>query len=351
MKKLKIAALFLALALAACTPKTGTVTTPAATTPGPTVPPQTTPPATLTTTPGPTEPPTLPPTTLPPTTPEPTTPPPTTPPPETMPPFSVTAVASGELVVSNGQAAIDYSNISQGYVMAQYTLENESRLKAQVKGPAGTYTYNLTPQQWAAFPLTQGNGSYQVSILENVTGSRYALVLSHTIQVTLEDEFAPFLHSNQYVNYDCAPDTVEKAWELCHGAAPLKKVEIVYHFVVEGMTYDYDLASSVKSGYLPQLDAVLEKRSGICFDYAALMTGMLRSQGVPCKLVVGYAGEIYHAWISVWSEETGWVEGIVFFDGSVWKRMDPTFASSANGDQEILDYITNDSHYTARYIY
>ena len=34
------------------------------------------------------------------------------------------------------------------------------------------------------------------------------------------------------------------------------------------------------------------------------MTGMLRSQGIPSKLVVGYAGTAYHAWISVWTEET-----------------------------------------------
>ena len=91
--------------------------------------------------------------------------------------------------------------------------------------------------------------------------------------------------------------------------------------------------------------------TGICFDYAALMAGMLRSQGVPCKLVIGYAGDVYHAWISVWSEETGWIEGIVFFDGENWQRMDPTFASSAEGDPAILEYIGNGSHYSAKYIY
>ncbi len=293
---------------------------------------------------------TIPLTTPEPTTPEPTTPAPTTLPPETMPPFVATAVPSGVLVKSNDQAVIDHSNASHGYVMACYTASTQRRLKAQVKGKT-TYTFNLTPGTWAAFPLAEGDGKYKVSIYENVTGSKYALVLSHTIDVTLADEFAPFLHSNQFVNYDAAPQTVAKAWELCGHADALEKVELVYHYVVEGMEYDYDLAASVKSGYVPELDKVLDKQSGICFDYAALMTGMLRSQGVPCKLVVGYAGDIYHAWISVWTEETGWVEGMVFFDGHVWKRMDPTFASSAHGDREILDYITNDRNYTAKYIY
>jgi len=121
--------------------------------------------------------------------------------------------------------------------------------------------------------------------------------------------------------------------------------------VVKNITYDTELAENVKSGYLPVLDKVLESKKGICFDYAALMTGMLRSQGVPCKLVVGYAGTIYHAWISVWTEETGWIDGAIFFDGSSWHRMDPTFASSNNKSEAINSFISNDVNYTAKYFY
>lgn len=289
-------------------------------------------------------------TTLPPTTPAPTTPIPTTPQP-TQPPFSATAVATGERVKSNDRARIDYSNTAQGYVMALYTAPTSTRLKAQLKGPETTYTFHLTPGSWAAFPLTQGDGSYKLSIYENVSGSRYALVLSHSFTAQLADPFAPFLHANQYVNYDAAPKTVAAAWELCQGATELEKVERVYRYVVEGMVYDYELAKTVASGYVPELDRVLEAKKGICFDYAALMTGMLRSQGMPCKLVVGYAGEVYHAWISVWTEDTGWIEGVVFFDGQVWHQMDPTFASSGKGDPKILEFISNEDNYTARYIY
>ena len=104
------------------------------------------------------------------------------------------------------------------------------------------------------------------------------------------------------------------------------------------------------SGYLPKLDEVLAAQTGICFDYAALMTAMLRSQEVPCKLVVGYAGSVYHAWISVWTEENGWIDGAIFFDGNTWMRMDPTFASSGEGDPEIMNFIQNGA-YKALYLY
>ena len=84
------------------------------------------------------------------------------------------------------------------------------------------------------------------------------------------------------------------------------------------------------------------------------MAGMLRSQGVPCKLVVGYAGTtnpVYHAWISVWTQENGWVEQVVYFDGKTWQRMDPTFASSGKQSESIMKYIGDGNNYTTKYLY
>ena len=75
------------------------------------------------------------------------------------------------------------------------------------------------------------------------------------------------------------------------------------------------------------------------------MAAMLRSQGIPCKLVVGFAGDVYHAWISVWSPDQGWVEGTIYFDGVDWQLMDPTFASTT-GNPAIVGVT-----YTYKYIY
>lgn len=260
--------------------------------------------------------------------------------------------ASGTAVKKNKKAIIDYSNVTDGYVMARFTASSDKRLVAQTAGPSTTYTYNLTAGEWATFPLSDGNGTYKVTVLENVADKKYAVVLSASIQVTLEDEFAPFLRPNQYVDYETAPKTVEKAAELTRGVTePLTKVEKIYDFVIKNLSYDKAKAQTVKSGYLPVLDDVLAAKKGICFDYASLMAGMLRSQGVPCKLVVGYAGTAYHAWINVWTEETGWIDGAIFFDGSSWQRMDPTFASSGRGSKDMMEYIGDGSNYTVCYLY
>lgn len=260
--------------------------------------------------------------------------------------------ASGTAVKQEGNVSIDYSNVTDGYVMVEYAAPNSKRLKVQVEGPSTTYTYDLAPEEWVTYPLSDGNGSYKVTAFENIQASEYSTLTSVSFSVEMEDEFAPFIRPNQHVDYANAPQTIQKAAELTAGIEdPLEKVEEIYNFVVNTLSYDTEKAAAVKSDYLPVLDEVLSSKKGICFDYAALMTGMLRSQGVPCKLVKGYAGEVYHAWISVWTEETGWIDGAIFFNGTSWQRLDPTFASTGKGSASIQKYIGDGSNYSAKFLY
>ena len=248
-------------------------------------------------------------------------------------------------------AVVDHSHTEDGYIMVRYFGETDSRLKVLLKGPSRTYKYDLPRDQWAVLPLSDGDGSYQAGVYRNTAGTKYALVMTAYFTAEMPDPFAPFLRPNQFVNYLDAPNTVALGAELCHGLeGTLDKVAAVYDHVVETLSYDEEKAATVQSGYLPSPDAVLAAGKGICFDYAAVMTSMLRSQNVPCKLVVGYAGSVYHAWISVWVEEIGWIHGAIYFDGHNWKRMDPTFASSAQTQEQILDLIENGS-YTEMYFY
>lgn len=260
--------------------------------------------------------------------------------------------APGTAESRNGSCVIDYSNACDGYFMSAW-LGNLQKIKLQSTGPTGiTYTYDLYGNEWAAFPLSDGNGHYDVRVMQNVGGTKYAVAGSAAFDAAMADEFAPFLRPNQYVDYEHAVNTTAMASELCRGRdGALDKVAAVYDWVVANLSYDHDKAASVQAGYLPDLDAVLAARKGICFDYASMMAGMLRSQGVACRLVVGYAGQAYHAWISVYVDGQGWVDGVIFFDGRSWQRMDPTFASNADGDEGIMAYIGDGSNYSARYLY
>ena len=262
--------------------------------------------------------------------------------------------APGAAAHKNGKAVIDYSNAKDGYVMVRYAQRTSKPLRVLIKGPSGvSYTYTLKSNgDYEVFPFSDGNGGYTVGVYEQVQGTKYAVANSATVKVALTDEFSPFIRPNQYVNYDKDKQTVRKAAELAGGSAGLiDKISAIYNYVVNNLTYDKELAMTVQSGYIPNVDAVLAKGKGICFDYSAVMAAMLRSLGIPCKMAVGYAGNVYHAWINAYSRETGWINQVIYFDGSSWKLMDPTFASSAKQSSEIMKYIGNGSNYKTKFIY
>ncbi len=264
------------------------------------------------------------------------------------------AVASGTVVHSNSKAKIDASNAKDGYIMVAYTANTGKRVKVRVTGPdKSVYTYDLNNKgTYEVFPLSAGKGQYKVAVFENTSGNKYASAYSANVTAMVTDDFAPFLRPNQYVNFNENSAAVKQAATLVKGqTTALGKITAIYNYVVTGFTYDKEKAKTVTSGYLPNVDKVLAEKKGICFDYASLMAAMLRSQGIPTKLVIGYAGDVYHAWINAYIPEEGWIDGVIFFDGTTWKLMDPTFASSSKQSKKIMEYIGNGSNYSAKYMY
>ena len=263
-------------------------------------------------------------------------------------PVVLTGQADGTVTFGSEGVTIDASHISEGYIMVSYTGTNE-KVKLQITGPDEVvYTYDLHGD-YETFPLTAGSGSYTVGVFENIEGTSYSTLFTQTIDVKIDDEFGPYLYANQYVNFDGDSKVVEKAEELSKPCNDdLEVIEQVYNYMISNFTYDYDKAESVQSGYLPDVDEVFEAQTGICFDYAAVMAAMLRSQRIPTRLEVGYAGDVYHAWISTYIEEQGWVNGIIQFDGKNWELMDPTFASTSSKPE---DFITNTDEYITKFVY
>lgn len=259
--------------------------------------------------------------------------------------------ASGTAETHNDLASIDYSNAAEGYIMACYTGPSP-KVKMQIKGPDDvTYTYNLVSDDYEAFPLSAGNGSYEITILENLSGTSYLTCLAAEVEVILANEFGPYLYPNQYCRFTALSQTVAKAAELAEGAdSDLAVIENVYNYITGSITYDYTKAETVPSGYISDVDEILNSKTGICLDYAAVMTSMLRSQRIPTRLEVGYVGEAYHAWISTYITDVGWVNGIVEFDGKSWKLMDPTFASNSS-EKELRKFIGDGSGYLVKYMY
>ena len=259
-------------------------------------------------------------------------------------------IAKETNTIENDKAIIDISNINDGYVMAKYIGSSSGTIKITIKKMDGsTYTYNIFQKnQYEVFPITEGNGTYKITVYEGIGGTKYVTANGTTVKVSLTDNLGPFLYPNQYVWFNKNSEVVSLAEKLV-GKEPdtMKKVKGVYDYVVKTLSYDYAKASSVKSGYVCNIDSTLETKKGICLDYSAVMAAMLRSQNVPTKLIVGYAGTQYHAWISVYSKEEGWIENVIYFDGKSWTMMDPTMASTSKK----TDFKMDEKKYSAKYAY
>ena len=267
-------------------------------------------------------------------------------------PQVLTPAADGAVVYQNDVAAVDASNTSQGYVMVNYNGSCE-KVKLQITGPdQNCYTYLITEHgNYTAFPLTADNGSYSIQVMENIGGDSYVLSLEQTVDVQIENEFLPFLYPNQYVDFKADSNAVKKGSELAKDTwTDLEVVQNIYNFVIKNISYDEEKAQNVSYGYLPNVDDTLASGTGICFDYAALMTAMLRSQNIPTKLEVGYSGDTYHAWISTYVDDKGWVDNIIEFDGDSWQIMDPTLGAN-NDSKSVKKYVGDGSHYVVKYTY
>lgn len=279
------------------------------------------------------------------------------PPAEPSPPTIHSTTADGVHTFTNSKAVIDYSNTDDGYVMTKYTGSN-NLVKVIVDNSSGVrqiYTIN-TSGNFEAIPLTAGNGEYTISVCEAV-GSKYAVVNTGKVSVTLSNSLAPFLRPSNYVPFDYGDSAVTKSSQLCGGTAnDLEKIDRVYSWLVDNVTYDYDLAGLIiaggkTGGYVPDTEKVINKKIGICLDYAGTMAAMLRSQNIPVQLISGYAGSTFHAWVNVYVTDAGWVYGAIYFDGSAWNRMDPTYASTSKSSDAILKYIGDGSNYSPKYVY
>ena len=76
----------------------------------------------------------------------------------------------GTVTYGSGKVVVDASHTADGYVMIRYS-GGAGRVKVRItKGIQ--YTYNLnTSGAYETFPLTEGNGTYTVSVFEQVQGT------------------------------------------------------------------------------------------------------------------------------------------------------------------------------------
>lgn len=259
--------------------------------------------------------------------------------------------ASFDPAAASGQndALIDTSHISEGYVAA--SAVNGNRLKFQVSCGDMSYNYDLpgdgTP---IVCPLNMGDGTYRLRVMQNTGGSNYVEIAAITVDVSMASEFEPFLRPNVFCSFADDSACVQLARELAADAQNQGDVlRSVYRWIQDNISYDTGKAAELAdaTGYVPDPDATLESRTGICFDYASLAAAMLRSLGIPCKIITGYVSPdgIYHSWNMVYIDGE-WISVEISVGPDSWTRIDLTFAAAGAGST-----VGDGTDYTDRYVY
>ena len=253
-----------------------------------------------------------------------------------------------EAAVGNDVLQADLSQLAQGVVLVR--AENDIRMKFQIVCNDEKYNYDLPGDgSTVIYPLNMGDGTYTFRLMEQVEDTKYTCAWSESRDVVMDDEFQPFLRTNQFVPYEENCFCVEKARSIASECSTDGEVAAaIYDYLVENIRYDQTKADTVKNGYIPNPDETLTTGTGICFDYASLAAAMLRSVGVPCKLITGYVNQsTYHAWNSFYLQNEGWITAEIRITANHWQRVDITFAAGGMPADEML----SDTEYTVRFVY
>jgi len=214
------------------------------------------------------------------------------------------------IIAASAEAAFaadyfDFKDVSKGVVHVTYKSSSTARMKVMIEKSPSKYVYDVNSTGVTEnFSLQSGSGTYKVSLLQNTSGSSYKLIASKSVDVKITDPNAVYLNPIQNVNYSPDSEAVKKAVELTKGTDDIaQKAKILWDYMAKNHKYDYKKLSSIRSGYVPSVDATYRDKTGICYDFSSLFAAMLRSQGIPAKLVKGYAPKYangYHAWNEVY---------------------------------------------------
>ena len=119
-----------------------------------------------------------------------------------------------------------------------------------------------------------------------------------------------FLQGSRYVEIGV------ETWRLAVDATAAQPDAWQAAVALAGFVHDYLKYEPRVPHAHPHMREVLEKRTGVCQDYAHLMIGLCRSLKIPARYVSGYLAaentNAAHAWVEV------------FIPGCGWQALDPT---------------------------
>ena len=224
-------------------------------------------------------------------------------------------------VLASDALTIDKSHAAEGIVQVQYKSPLTKTVKVRIEKDTVIYDYFILNNEVTTFPLQSGAGTYKISVVENVSGSTYRVAKTDTVKVDKLEDRKVFTNSIQLINFNGKMVSIVELNKLIADTkTDREKLDIIYNYIINNFTYDFDKVNMVATNatYIPVIDNVFAARKGVCYDYASLFAAILRANGIPTKLEMGYYTQVdaYHAWNEV------------FVDGE-WMIIDTTYDAQA----------------------
>lgn len=216
---------------------------------------------------------------------------------------------------ASSNITIDTQKADEGVIRVS-SDKLDKKIKVMVEKGSTKYYYDLNKEE-EFFPLQLGQGNYTVTVLENSSGNKYKALAKKSFKADISGDNSVYLKSIQLVFWEENMEAIKLAKAIAKDEQDKAKVvQVIYDYIINNIQYDYEKIDKLSTDYIPEIDSILKDKKGICYDYSSLFSAMLRSQGIPTKLVKGYRNEIntYHAWNEV------------YLDGS-WKIIDTTYDS------------------------
>ncbi len=100
-----------------------------------------------------------------------------------------------------------------------------------------------------------------------------------------------------------------------------QSAENISRYVSKNITFDHTTKINVRT---PLASEILENKKGVCQDFAALMTALLRTAGIPAKKISGLSLKNLRS-SSDWSSPAGAHSWVEFCIGNEWYFADPSW--------------------------
>lgn len=278
-------------------------------------------------------------------------------------------VESPSGVYSNKYVKINTNTANKGYVEVEYIELNGFDINVAIccdlinqYGGKCRWHYDTGNKGKCKIkvPLTYGNREYTISVTsamknESTGLGRASKKAELTVNLTNVSNTGAFLLSTGEVIFDADKMFIKKATELSQGCKnDFEKVAKIYDWLTNYLRYK-DTEYTALGIYKCDLDKLYLRGTGVCYDYAVILAAMLRSQGIPSRVVFGkyanYMPEEGHVWNEVYIQSSGSIKtDKMHITGNKWCRLDPTM-SRENVSQTAIDYMNNSSNYIWQFYY